>query len=248
MELRNKIILVTGGQGLIGMEFCRKILENGGVPISADIVNHQIFQNEDSIWKVHLDINSTESILNCISVITAKFGKIDAIINNAYPRNKNYGRKLFDVDYLDFCENVNLHLGGYFLAMQIFSKQFIKQGFGKIINISSIYGVIAPKFELYDGTNMTMPVEYAVIKSSIIHLTKYFAKYLKGNNISVNSISFGGIKDNQPLEFQKKYHSFCINKGMLDIEDTGGILIFLLSEYSNFINGQNFIIDDGFTL
>jgi NAD(P)-dependent dehydrogenase (short-subunit alcohol dehydrogenase family) len=95
---------------------------------------------------------------------------------------------------------------------------------------------------------MTMPVEYACIKSGIISLTKYIAKYYKGYNIRANCISPGGIYNNQPEEFVRKYNSYCLNKGMLNKEDINGTLIFLLSDMSKYINGQNIVIDDGFSL
>ena len=177
-----------------------------------------------------------------------EFSKIDALVNNAYPRNKNYGRKFEDVTYEDFCENVNMHLGGYFLMMQQFAEHFKKQGHGNIINIASIYGVIAPRFDIYDNTDMTMPVEYAAIKSAIIHLTKYVAKYYKGYNIRVNCISPGGIYNNQPEPFIKSYNEYALNRGILDSSDITGILLFLLSNESKYINGQNIIVDDGWTL
>jgi NAD(P)-dependent dehydrogenase (short-subunit alcohol dehydrogenase family) len=93
-----------------------------------------------------------------------------------------------------------------------------------------------------------MPVEYSAIKSGLIHLTKYMAKYLKGKNIRVNTLSPGGILDKQPQEFLNSYKDLSLNKGMLDKEDLTGSLIFLLSDQSKYINGQNIIVDDGFTL
>jgi len=128
------------------------------------------------------------------------------------------------------------------------AKYFKEHGYGNIINISSIYGVVAPKFEIYDKTTMTMPVEYAAIKSGLIHLTKYMAKYFKGLNIRVNTISVGGIFDQQPAPFLEAYKSCCLNKGMLDKSDIKGTLIYLLSDMSAYVNGQNIIVDDGFTL
>ena len=212
--LRNKVVVVTGGGGLLGRSFCESIIINQGVAVIADIdrsigeTTRKELQRKYTgaeIYFAPLDINSIKSVLTLIGWIHEKFGKIDAVVNNAYPRNKNYGRPYFDVEYLDFCENINLNLGGYFLVGQQFAKYFIQQGYGNIINISSIYGVVAPKFEIYEGTRMTMPVEYAVIKSGLLHLTKYMAKYLKGNQVRVNAISLGGIKDAQPESFLQKY-------------------------------------------
>jgi len=180
--------------------------------------------------------------------LNEKYERIDALVNNAYPRNKNYARHFFDVEYDDFVENLGLNLGGYFTTSQQFSKYFQKQGYGNIVNISSIYGVIAPKFEVYENTSMTMPVEYAAIKSGLIHLTKYMAKYFKGMNIKVNTLSPGGIFDNQPEQFLAKYKEKCLNKGMFDKSDLKGTLVYLLSDMSLYVNGQNIVVDDGFSL
>jgi NAD(P)-dependent dehydrogenase (short-subunit alcohol dehydrogenase family) len=95
---------------------------------------------------------------------------------------------------------------------------------------------------------MTMPVEYAAIKSAIIHLTKYLVKFLKNKNIRVNALSPGGIIDNQNTQFLQQYKKNCSNKGMLEKEDLSGSLLFLLSDMSKQINGQNLIVDDGFVL
>ncbi|MBE0497531.1 MAG: SDR family oxidoreductase, partial [Campylobacterales bacterium] len=204
--------------------------------------------NTKSIDFVKLDITSKASLNSCIGYLDIKYTKIDALVNNAYPRNKNYGRDFFDVEYDDFVENTGLNLGGYFMASQQFAKYFQKQGYGNIINISSIYGVVAPRFEIYEGTNMSMPVEYAAIKSGLIHLTKYMAKYFKGMNIRVNAISPGGILNNQSEDFLIKYKGFATSKGMLEASDLGGTLVYLLSDMSQYTNGQNLIVDDGFSL
>ena len=255
--LKNKVVVITGGAGLLGQEFAKSILENKGVPVIADINEETGFkvinQLKDLFPKGIIDyqllnINNKQSILNLIETLNQKYGKIDAVVNNAYPRNKNYGRKFEDVTYEDFCENISINLGGAFLTSQQFLSYFCKQGFGNIINISSVYGVIAPRFEIYNNTPMVMPVEYAAIKSALIHLTKYMSKYYKGKNIRVNSISLGGILNDQPSTFISNYKLFCLKKGMLDTSDISGTLIFLLSEFSQYINGQNIIVDDGFTI
>jgi NAD(P)-dependent dehydrogenase (short-subunit alcohol dehydrogenase family) len=255
--LQGKVVIVTGGAGLLGSTFVKAIADNGGTGIIADI-------NEESGMKVvlelniglmsgkidfvKLDITSKASINEMIAVLTMKYGTIDALVNNAYPRNKNYGRKFEDVAFEDFCENVTMHLGGYFLMSQQMALYFKKQGYGNIINMSSIYGVMAPRFEVYENTAMTMPVEYAAIKAAIIQLTKYMAKYYKGSNIRINALSPGGILDKQPTDFLKRYNQSCLTKGMLKPSDLIGTILYLLSDLSTFVNGQNVIVDDGFSL
>ncbi len=255
--LTNKVIVITGGAGLIGKEFINAIIEQNGIAIIADIneeIGNQVKDiliqelNTKKIDFVQMDITSKESVQNTITHLSQKYKKIDALVNNAYPRNKNYGKHFFDVEYEDFTENISLNLGGYFLTSQQFAKYFHLQGYGNIINISSIYGVIAPKFEIYENTPMTVPVEYAAIKSGLLRLTEYMAKYFKGMNIRVNALSPGGIFDHQPEPFLANYKKQCLNKGMLDKSDLKGTLIYLLSDMSRYVNGQNIIVDDGFTL
>jgi len=218
--IKDKVVVITGGAGLIGKEFVKAVIENKGIAIIADINEELGLKAKKDLSKelntinidfVKLDITSKNSLNNCIDFLNDKYQRIDALVNNAYPRNKNYGRHFFDVEYEDFIEN----LGGYFTTSQQFALYFKKQGYGNIINISSIYGVLAPRFEIYDGTDMTTPVEYAAIKSGLIHLTKYMAKYFKGMNIKVNALSPGGIFDSQPESFLAKYKEKCLNKGML---------------------------------
>ncbi|MGJ0357246.1 oxidoreductase [Aliarcobacter cryaerophilus] len=255
--LKNKVVVITGGAGLIGKEFVKAVIENGGIAIIADI-NEQIGLdvkenlskelNTKNIDFIQLDITSKESLNKCLNYLDKKYKRIDALVNNAYPRNKNYGKDFFEVEYSDFVENTGLNLGGYFTASQQFAQYFKSQGYGNIINISSIYGVVAPKFEVYENTTMTMPVEYAAIKSGLIHLTKYMAKYFKGMNIKVNALSPGGILNSQPEAFLEKYKEQCLNKGMLHNSDLKGTLVYLLSDMSKYVNGQNIIVDDGFSL
>jgi len=258
--LSDKVIIITGGGGFIGAAFAKSVTENRGIAIVADInteagekVVKKILTEDRGarLEFVVLDITSRKSINDLTVHLAEKYGKIDALVNNAYPRNRNYGKNIEDVTFEDFCENVNLHLGGYFLVSQQLALFFKKQGYGNIVNIASIYGVVPPKLEIYKGTDKRMPVEAAVVKSAVIHLTKYMAKYYKGKNIRCNAISPGGILNknkNQTDIFLKKYRDKCLNKGMLDREDLTGTLIYLLSDMSQYVNGQNIIVDDGFVL
>jgi NAD(P)-dependent dehydrogenase (short-subunit alcohol dehydrogenase family) len=256
--LKNKVVVITGGAGLIGKEFVKAVIEENGIAIIADI-NEEIGLkakndlseelNSINIDFVQLDITSKSSLQNSINYLDKKYGRVDALVNNAYPRNKNYGKDFLEIEYDSFSENLNMNLGGYVISSQQFAKYFLTQGFGNIINISSIYGVVAPRFEIYKDTNMVgVPIEYGAIKSALIHLTKYLAKYFKNKNIRVNAISPGGIFDHQPEPFLNAYRDKCLNKGMLDKSDLRGTLIYLLSDISQFVNGQNIIVDDGFSL
>lgn len=256
MLLESKQIIVIGGAGLLGQAFCAAIAAQGGTVVLADI---DAARAEQAVAKVRaaapgatvraetVDITSKQSLQDLIRRCAAH-GHIDAVVNNAYPRNKNYGRKLEQVEYADFCENVNLHLGGYFLSTQQFAEFFKEQGGGAVVNVSSIYGMVAPRFEVYDGTPMTMPVEYAAIKAALQHLSIYFMRYYKGHPIRFNCLVPGGILDQQPEAFLAAYRKYSQTKGMLDPADLCGALVFLLSDLSQYVNGQNLVVDDGWSV
>ena len=253
--LDGKVIVVTGGAGLLGSRFCGAIAEQRGVIIVADLNLAAAEKVAEGIKAVGgraeaavLNITDVASVDALIASLHARHGHIDAVVNNAYPRNKSWGRKLEEVTYADFCENVGLHLGGYFLVAQKFALHFRANGGGNIVNLASIYGTLAPRFEVYDGTQMTTPVEYAAIKSAVIQLTRYFAQYFKSDGVRCNALSPSGILDKQPESFLKKYNAHCGTKGMLDPQDITGTLVFLLSDSSRYMTGQNLIIDDGFCL
>lgn len=255
--LQNQIVVITGGAGTLGESFSRAVVENGAKLIIADrdlekanclseLLNTEF--GADSVQAMEVDICSSVSVDQMFQEVMNKYGRFDALVNNAYPRNKNYGRDFFDVTFEDFCENLSINLGGYFLCCQKAAEYFAVIGQGNIINISSIYGIMPPRFHIYDGTSMTMPVEYAAIKSALIHMTKFMAKRFKGMNIRVNALSPGGILDAQSENFIEAYNAQCLNKGMLNPTDINGALLYLLSNMSLNCNGQNLVIDDGFSL
>jgi len=243
-------IVIIGGAGHLGQAFVRGCKDKGYNVSVIDICDKTYWNklkiSVASFYKS--DINDPVGLQKILDRIALESGMIDAVINSSYPRTKSYGKGSLEVTLKDFNQNIALHIGGYFNVMQIFIKYFLKIGKGNIINISSIQGVSSPKFEHYINTNMTSSIEYTTSKTAIIAMSKYWAKYLKGKNIRVNCISPGGILANQPKSFLNAYKISCINKGMLDERDLVGALTFLLSDSSKFINGQNIIVDDGWSL
>jgi NAD(P)-dependent dehydrogenase (short-subunit alcohol dehydrogenase family) len=254
--LTGKVVVLTGGAGRLGSVFSRAIVETGGRVVIADLDNEHTAKAIGTLraelgGKVQFvasDITDRDAVDALVAFCVAQHGRVDALVNNAYPRNANYGRRFEDVTYGDFVDNVGMHAGGYFLTAQRFMEHFKRQGHGNIVNMASIYGVVAPRFDVYAGTRMTMPVEYAVIKSGIIHLTKYIASYCAGLNIRCNAISPGGILAGQPQEFLDRYKEHALSKGMLNEQDVCGTLLYLLSDLSSYINGQNIVVDDGWSL
>jgi NAD(P)-dependent dehydrogenase (short-subunit alcohol dehydrogenase family) len=249
------VVVVTGGAGLLGKAFCSEIARRGGVPIVTDVdgdrafeVAAQISADGGLVGAAQLDITERGAVDHLIRELRARYGRLDAVVNSAYPRNALYGSRLEDVTYESFCENVSLHLGGYFLVSQRFAEDFGANGGGNIVNMASVYGLVAPRFHLYSGTEMTMPVEYAATKAGVIHLTRYFAQYYKSRNVRCNAIAPGGIRDGQAESFTNAYDAMAGPKGLLDPVDVTGTLLYLLSGDSRHVNGQVVVVDDAWSL
>lgn len=240
-----KNVIIIGSEGLIGSALVKDLVQADHNVIRADIKAGD--KNTSSPF-FEVDITSESSVNKLIENTTQKFSKIDAVVNCAYPRSKNYGKSFEKVSLEDFNENVNLHLGGYYNILKNFTLFFKTQGHGNIVSFSSIYGVIPPRFQIYAGTEMTSPVEYAAVKSGIVHLTKYFAKLTFGTSIRVNAVSPGGVFDNQNPSFVKKYSELTLNNSMLKPNSLSGPVQFLVSDASASVHGQNLIVDEGFTL
>jgi NAD(P)-dependent dehydrogenase (short-subunit alcohol dehydrogenase family) len=251
--LNNLIVAISGGAGLIGSAFSKAVVENGGKVIIGDINvdrGNQLVLDLDTASALFFEGNLTDP--NTVDLMirngVEKFGRIDAAVHCAYPISEQWGTRFEDLKSAGLEKDLFNQLGGAILFSQRMIHHFRQQGHGNLIHISSIQGVATPKFDHYEGTDMVTPIEYSAIKAGIISITHYLAKYYKNQNIRVNCISPGGILDKQPESFLKRYRSSCQSKGMLDAEDISGALIFLLSDQSKYVNGQNIIVDDGWTI
>lgn len=254
MMLKNKKILVFGAAGLLGSNLAKHLLGQGASVVATDrnIIRLEARLKELGICRDTEAIRIQETDLLDKAAVTELFEglqNLSGVVNCSYPRNKNYGKKFLDVQLEDFNENISLNLGSSFLLMKSCAEYFrrVNEPFS-LVNISSVYGLIAPKFDIYDNTSMTMPVDYAAIKSGLIQLSKYVVQYVGDSKFRVNLVSPGGIFDDQPAEFLEAYKEHTLGRGMLDVGDVIGSILFLLSDYSQYINGQNIVVDDGFTL
>ena len=251
--LSSKVILVTGACGLLGQQIVKEIVDKNGYVLATDTNTEKATKlfhalSSKQVKFSPMDITEADSIDRAIAVGVKKLGSVDGCVNSAYPRTAAWGTPFEELELEDLQENLKLQLGGAIILSQRMMKHFVEQGHGNLIHISSIMGIVAPKFENYEGTKMTSPIEYAAVKSGIISMTRWLAKYYKNNNIRVNCVSPGGILDQQPQSFLEKYRDSCTSKGMLDPTDVAGTVLFLLSDQSKYINGQNIVIDDGWSL
>lgn len=251
--LNGKVVLVTGAAGRIGATLAKSFVSEGARVVLVDVNRVQLddlrslIGSANCISKV-VDVCSPDEIDQCIEFVVEHFGGIDAAVHSAYPRSAGWGTRFEEIKKEHLDKDLSQHLGGAILFSQRILEFFKTQGYGNLIHIASIMGVVTPRFENYAGTNMTSPIEYTAIKAAVIAMTRYLAKYYKGGRIRVNCISPGGIFDQQPESFLEKYRSACNGKGMLDAYDLVGTVVFLLSEHSQYVTGQNIIIDDGWSL
>lgn len=243
MVLKDKVIIVTGSNGRIGNQVVKDLIKHKAIVISCDLKNSKKTNN---FFKI--DISNEKKIKKFFEHIKRKYRNIDCLIHCAYPKTKDWGKTFEYLNYKSLSKNLSLQLGGSILLSKQIIKIFRKQNYGNLILMSSIQGVSAPKFEHYKGTKMSSPIEYGAIKSGIISITKYLAKLVRNTEIRVNCVSPGGILDKQPAKFLKSYKQSCNTKGMLNADDISKTILFLCSNQSKYINGQNIIIDDGWTL
>lgn len=242
-RLENKVIIVTGGNGLIGKPILEDLRINNAIIINADI------NVETNVEKGNYkcDVTSEDSIIELVDLVVEKYGRIDGLVNNAYPRTKDWGTKFEDISYQSWRTNVDMQMNSVFFICQQVLKVMKNQNSGSIVNISSIYGVVGNDFTLYEAYGGTSPAAYSAIKGGIVNFTRYLASYYGKFNIRVNCLSPGGIKDNQDLSFIERYESKSPLKRMGEAHEIAPGISFLLSDEASFITGHNLMIDGGWT-
>ncbi len=243
MTLKDKIILVTGGSGLIGKAIIKDILNKGGFAINVDLSVETDLEN--GTYKA--DITDDNAIKDTINEIIIKFNKIDGLVNNAYPRTRDWGTVFEDIKPDSWRKNVDMQMNSYFVVSQTVLKHMKIMRHGSLVNIASIYGVVGNDFTVYEGTQLTSPAAYSAIKGGIINFSRYLASYYGKHNIRINCVSPGGIFDNQNQNFVRNYEHKVPLKRMGLPDDIAPAVSFLLSDEAQYITGQNLIVDGGWT-
>ena len=169
-------------------------------------------------------------------------------MNNAYPRTSDWGAKFEDVNYDSWAKNIDYQLNSCFSCSQLILQNFVLQGFGSIVNIGSIYGIVGNDFSLYEDFNGTSPAAYSAIKGGIINFTRYLAAYYGSKGIRVNCVSPGGVFDNQHKSFIAKYESRVPLRRLANPDDIAPAVSFLLSDDAKYITGHNLVVDGGWTI
>lgn len=249
----NKTIIITGGAGRIGQSLASQLVKKKENVLIGDFNKKKLYKikkiiNSEHLEIFHGDLTKTKNIDKFIKFGVSKFGNISSAVHCSYPTSKGWGTKFENLKEKYLNEDLNKQLGGTILFSQRIMKYFLKQKKGNLILISSILGLQPPKFEHYQNLRMISPIEYSAIKAGIISITRYLSKYNKKKNIRVNCVSPGGIKDKQSQIFSNRYKLSCNSKGLLNPTDVVDLINFLLSDKSQYINGQNIVVDDGWSL
>lgn len=250
LSLKNKVILITGGYGYLGTSICQGLVLMGAkvwvLGKSAEKFSHKFGQTSNMFFQ-EVDISDTKSIENGIEKIYQIEQKIDVFINNAMFLKGQHPETMSDEDWnygIDGC------LNSVYRCIRAVIPYLKKNSVGKIINVSSMYGLVSPDFKVYENNTFLNPPHYGASKAGILQMTRYYACYLGKHNIQVNAVTPGAFPNTEVQQNQEFIQNLKEKSPLGKIgkpEDLQGVFILLSSEASNFITGQNFIIDGGWT-
>ncbi|MDM8177216.1 SDR family oxidoreductase [Olivibacter sp. LS-1] len=243
--LKNKIIIVTGAGGLIGREALKHLAEQGANVIAVDL---NYFDSKADLFLTK-DITRVEDINNLVQTVLEKYGRIDGLVNLAYPRTMDWALRFEDIPYSSWQKNIDMQMNAVFYICQKVLEIMKVQRYGSIVNIASIYGVVGNDFTLYEEYGGTSPAAYAAVKGGIVNFTRYMASYYGKFNVRVNCMSPGGVLDekNQHPTFIKRYSEKSPLKRLGNPSEMAPAIAFLLSDDASYITGHNLMVDGGWT-
>lgn len=252
-SLKKQTVFVTGGMGLIGREIVHALMQAEGNVVILDVndevgekFKHELKKSGYLVNYEHFDVTDLKKIDKRVDGLHKKYGRIDVWVNAAYPRTSDWGDKLENVNIISWQKNIEIHMNSYCWISRkvclIMKKQ--KNG-GSLINFGSIYGVVAPDFNIYKGTDMTTPAAYAAIKGGIINFTRYLASYFGKYNVRVNNICPGGVYNKQNKQFIDNYSRKTPLSRLGKPEEIATATLFLASDASSYVTGATIMVDGG---
>ena len=249
LNLKNKIILVTGGAGLYGKCIVEGLAEADGTVITASRnldVGAKIakeFRDKDlDVHAMQVDQADHLSVIALKKEIHNKFGGLNVFVNNAV----NRPMKGYNAPIKQFAESMNVNATGMMDILREMAGLMASSGGGSIVNISSMMGMFGPDLSNYEGTDMgDMPPDYFFHRGGMISLTHYLARMLADKKIRANCISPGGLLNNQPKQFLENYCKKVPVGRMANDDDIKGLVVLLASDASAYINGENILMDGG---
>ncbi len=266
-DLTGRVAIVTGGVGLLGAEFCKTLAEAGAAVAVVDLNASASQAVAEALTKcgykalaLPTDITQPDSVNAAVEKVLSTFGRLDVLVNSAAldPKfdpdavNKGITPGAFEDYPLDLWNSaLNVNLTGMFLMTQACVKPMIAQGKkGSVINICSTYGLNGPDQRIYikEGKRVAFkPVYYTVTKAGVMGFTKYLAAYYAGTEIRVNALTPGGVFNNHEEYFVKNYSAKTILGRMARKDEMNGALLFLASDASSYMTGNNVVVDGGWT-
>ncbi|MEX2568870.1 MAG: SDR family oxidoreductase [Cyclobacteriaceae bacterium] len=249
LNLKGKVIVVTGGSGLYGKCLVEGLAEAGGkvITTSRELESAEktaaLFQSSGlDVQPMELDQGDPGSVQQFASGLFEKFGRLDVFVNNAVSRPmKGYNGPLEE-----FAESMRVNATGMWDLLRTMTERIIVSGGGSVINISSMMGMKGPDLSNYEGTNMgDLPPDYFFHNAGLINLSRYLAKMHAGKNIRFNCISPGGLLNHQPKAFLDNYCKKVPLGRMANRDDIKGLAVLLASDAGTYINGENILMDGG---
>lgn len=251
--LKNKVVFVTGGAGLIGSEISIALSCARANTVILDTNSKKGLSLQNQILKFgykasyeYFDISDLENLQDNMENLLKKYKFINAWINTAYPKTQDWGNPVEKLNLGSWRKNIDMHLNAYaWVSRYVALVMKQKKEKGTIINLGSIYGVQGSDSTLYEGTPMTSPMSYAVIKGGIVNLTRYMAAYFGKYGIRINTVCPGGIFDKQNKRFVCNYNKRVPLGRMCKPEEVASAVLFLVSDASSYITGATIMVDGG---
>ena len=256
-NLSEKVVFLTGAAGLLGTQYATALSSVGANVVLADInynkckkIEKELKEkNNVSPFSIKMDISNKKSIDNAIAKVMKKFSKIDVLVNNAvFPETQKERSIQVEKFPLELWNKIfAVNVTGVFLCNQKIGSIMVKQKKGSIINISSMYGVVAADQRIYGNSGLNSTAAYAVTKSSLFNFTRYLASYWRNTGVRINTLTLGGVENNQDPKFIQKYSEKTMIGRMAKKNEFTGALIFLSSDASSYMTGSNMVVDGGWT-
>lgn len=246
--------MVTGGSGLIGSAVCQALGEAGARVFALERLEVTTPKKKrppatPSVTVIDFDASDLSDPITGVEQLEGQHGTADIWVNCAYPRTQDWaGTNQEHLDPQSWCENVNLQMNSTCLLSAAIAARMATRGGGTIINVASIYGVVAPDFTVYDGTTLTSPPAYSAIKGGLINYTRHLASYYGPRCVRVNAVCPGGVfTDTMPQRFVENYSSRTPLRRLARAEEVAAPVVFLASDAASYVTGACLMVDGGWT-